>query len=360
MLPPEPSTDNQAGPRDGAAPPGPSRWWRQPTVWLGFIFSGAALITFVVLFDAGQILTALGRVEPWSFPLAGVVFLASHLVVRALRWRLLLRPLGRFPYGQVRDVMLTGFMINNILPARAGELARALVLWRVAGASRRGALASIGIERLFDGVVLIGLLSLLGLLFEVPPWTRRLGHITSIVLAGLVVTACWLAFHQRSLFWLMERALFFLPRRLRGRVVAFFERFAAGTRSLRSISIVAPVAGLTLLIWSMELVVYYTMMRGFGIELPAWAAALALVVTNFGIAVPSAPGHVGVYEAACSGALIGLGLNKELALSYALGVHLLLFVCITTTGMILMWRLGLKLRDVTGRAPPNGGGPVQG
>jgi len=81
--------------------------------------------------------------------------------------------------------------------------------------------------------------------------------------------------------------------------------------------------------------------------LPPWAALLAVVVTNIGIAAPSAPGAVGVFEAACSSAVIALGLDKDLALSYAIGVHLMMFVCLVATGQFYMWRLGLRFSQIT-------------
>lgn len=319
-------------------------------VWAGFCVSGVAVATFIMLFDMGQVYRSLIRANGWAMALAGVVFLLSYLI-RALRWRILLTPLARLPYGQVRDVLLTGFMVNCLFPARIGELARALVLGRVAGVSRRGALASVGVERIFDGLCLIGILSTLGLLFEVPPWTRRLGHITSLILVVILGVVVWLAFHHRSFFLVFDRALFFLPARIRQRVTGFFERFVIGTRALRSPWLVAQTVILSLLIWGLEIVVYLTVLRGFGIDLPAWSAALALVITNFSIATPSAPGYVGLFEAGCSGAVIALGLDKELALSYAIGIHLLLFSIVVVSGLISMFHLGLRFGDLTKSTP---------
>jgi glycosyltransferase 2 family protein len=320
--------------------------YKRPLVWIGFGLSGLAVATFVSLFDVGRVYRSLLLVSWWAFPTAGVVFLTSYLV-RSLRWKLLLTPLARLPYGLVRDVLLTGFMVNNLLPARAGELARALVLGRVAGTSRRAALASIGVERIFDGITLIAILSLLGFAFDVPPWTRQLGRITTVIIMGLTALLVWLAYHDRSFFKFFNLFLFFMSNRIREKILNFFRRFVDGTRALKDPRLVLAVALLSPLIWGLEFGVYYLMLRGFAVPLPGWAAALAVVVTNFGIAVPSAPGYVGIFEAACSGALIGLGLDKELAVSYAIGVHLLLFACISTTGLLLMWRLGLKLSDVT-------------
>jgi len=320
-------------------------WARKPVVWIGFALSGLAIITLALLFDPRQVYASLLQVQMWVLPLAAAFILTAFLL-RALRWKLLLRPVADLPLHQVRDVLMTGFMVNNVLPARMGELARALVLWRVAGTSRRATLAAIGVERLFDVATLISILSVLGLAFAVPPWTRNLGRVTGVLLVGMTVGVIWLAYHHRSLFWLLDKFLFFLPRARREASLGFMERFVDGTRSLRSPSLTLSVASLSLIIWGLEFLMYWLMLRGFSISLPAWSAALVLVVANFGIAVPSAPGYVGVFDAACSGALITLGLNRDLALSYAIGVHILLYVCVTGTGLILMWRLGIKLADL--------------
>lgn len=322
--------------------------WKRPTVWIGFALSGLAIGTFVALFDLGRVSGALLRADPARLALASVLFVATYFI-RGFRWKLLLAPMAKLPYGQVRDVLWIGFMVNCLLPARAGEVARPLVLWKVAGTSRRGGLASVGVERIFDGLVLVGLISLLAVLFEVPAWARNMGYITSAVLGVALLVSLWLAFNHQSFFAVGERVLFFLPTSTRRKVLGFFERFVDGTRSLRDPALVSGVTLITLVIWGLEMVVYHTVMQAFGIELPFWAAGLCLAVTNFGIAVPSAPGAVGIFEAACAGAIIALGVDRELALAFAIGLHLLMFSWVVGGGLLWMWRLGLRFKDMSNR-----------
>ena len=331
-------------------PKPPRPLWRRPSVWVGFLLSALAIGTFVALFDLGQVSRSLLQADMSLMGVASLFFIGTYFI-RGYRWKLLLAPMKRLPYGQVRDVLWTGFMVNCLLPARAGEIARPLVLWKVAGTSRRGGLASVGVERIFDGIVLVGLISVIGSMFRVPGWARSMGHVTAAVLTVALIVCVWLAFHHHSFFAVAERALFFLPEGVRGRVLGFFRRFVDGTRALRDPRLVAGVGAITLVVWGMEVVVYHTVMLAFGVNLPLWAAALCLAVTNFGIAVPSAPGYVGVFEAACGGVLMALGVDKELALSYAIGLHLLMFVCVVGGGLFWMWRLGLNLRDVSGQSP---------
>jgi len=325
-------------------------WWRQPLVWIGFGLSGLAIATFILVFDMALVGRTLLRVR-WPHVLISAAVFMTAFMARSLRWQLLLSPLARLPFGKVRDVLIVGYMANLLLPARLGEVARALALWKVTGTSRRGSLTTIGLARLFDGFFLLGLLAVMGLLFELPSWIRKLTLVLMLFMAAVLLVALMLAFREALFLRLLDRLLFLVPRRAREQVVGFFARFAAGTHALRSLSLVLQCALATMTIWALEFVVYFTMMRGFGITLPPWAALLALVVTNIGIAAPSAPGHLGLFEAACSGAVIALGVEKELALSYAIGVHLMMYVCLVVTGQFLMWRLGLRMSDITGRSP---------
>ncbi len=309
-----------------------------------------AAVMFVVLFDTSKVLASLARLEPWVM-LAAAAGIVAAFRVRALRWMLLLRPVQALPYGQVRDVLLTGFMVNNVLPARAGEVARALVLWRIAGTSRRATLTTVAMERLVDVAMLVGILSLVGLVFEVPPWARGLGTLTSALLVCIAGAVAWMAFHHASLFRAVDAALFFVPAAARARLLGFMERFVDGTRALRDARLLAGVLACSVVVWAMEVGVYLLVMRGIGLELPAWSAAFVVVVANFGIAAPSAPGYVGTFDAACSAAVVALGGDATAAISFALALHVVFYVVVTGNGLWAMWRLELKLGDV-GRGRP--------
>lgn len=320
--------------------------WRRPMVWLGFGLSGLAIATFVTLFDMTQVSRTLLRVSVWHVLLSAAIFL-STFVLRSLRWQVLLVPLARLPFGKVRDALLIGYMVNLLLPARMGELARALTLWKTTGTSRRGALTSVALDRLMDAWMLLGLMAVLGLVVELPPWTRQLTRVFILVMGGILGVVIWLAFHERSFFFLMERALFFLPSAMRDRVVRFFQRFAVGSHALRRPGLIAGGLAATAGVWFLEYFIYFTMMKGFAIDLPAWTALLALLVTNIGKAAAPVPGAIGVFEAACSGALIAVGVDRDLALSYAIAIHLMMYVSLVIVGQYLMWKLGLKLADIT-------------
>ena len=336
-----PSAENNSPP----PPPTPARWWKQWLVWAGFGVSALALGTFLYLFDLSHIAASLARLNVWILP-PGALGIILAFRLRALRWQLLLRPVRRLPYHQVRDVLLTGFMINNVLPARAGELARSLVLWKVAGTSRRATLSTVAMERVLDVAVLIAMLSALGWLFQVPDWARGLGVVTTLILVCITAGVVWMAYHHSSLFRVAQAALFFLPLAARQALIRFMERFVDGTRALRDPRLTVGALLCSAAIWLTEACVFWLVMRGMGLDLPTWSAAFVLVVANFGIAAPSAPGHVGTFDAACSGALVALGVAGEEALAVALVLHVLLYVVVTSNGLWAMWRLEFGLKDL--------------
>ena len=323
-----------------------------PTVWIGFTISALAVGIFIAQFDMRLVRDSLMRVRWWSLLLGGLVFLGSYMV-RGLRWKYLVQPLQRIPWSQARDVLMVGFMLNCTLPARAGEVARAFILWRVAGTSRRGGLATVGVERIFDGFCLVGMVSLVGLAFEVPSQIRHGSYVVSAIMTVGLALVLWLAFHHSSFFVVFSRALFFVPGGPRARFTGFFERFVDGTRALRDPGLMLRVGLLTMTVWGLEVLVYLSVMRGFDIQLPLWCVVMVLAAVNFSIAVPSAPAYLGVYEAACGGAVVALSamlgypMTWELALSYSIALHLTVFVCIVGPGLILMWNLGLRFTDLT-------------
>ena len=237
-----------------AGSPPPRSPWRQPMVWIGFIISGLAIVTFIVVFDPKQVLRSLMAVS-WLHVVGAALVFGAAFMLRSLRWKLLLTPLARLPFSKVRDVLVIGYMVNLLLPARMGEVARALALWQVTGTSRRAGLTTIGLARMLDGCFLMGLLLLMGMLIDLPAWASRMTDLFVIFMVAVLVAVVWMAYHERSFFHVMDRCVFFLPDRWRERVVGFFHRFAAGTHVLHRPGLLAGCLTITPAIWALEWVV---------------------------------------------------------------------------------------------------------
>ena len=319
--------------------------WRSPRVWLGVPIS----LVFLYLAFRGQhpdeIREALSRVDWRLLPLA-LILLYTGIVIRAYRWHVLLRPVCDIPTREVFPVMIVGYAANNVLPLRAGELVRAWVLGQRYGVRKTTALATIAVERLFDGVTMLlfvgGAATVIGLNAELQHVALVAAAVFAAAIAGLVILLVGGRLRDR----LLRLVLGPLPERLAARVERMAESFLAGLGVLSRRRDLALVAATSVIAWGFEVSMYWTVAQAFGDPLAAAvtpvAALLVTAIANLATLVPSGPGYVGTFEAGVLLAVNGaLGIGRGLALSYAVLLHVLLWLPVTIWGAIEWWRLGL-------------------
>ena len=277
--------------------------------------------------------------------------------IRAWRWQLMLRgPAGeRLPFAPLWHAVAVGFMANNLLPARAGEFARAYMAGHQgAGPRFTTALASIGVERVFDGLTIVGLLAC-GILS--PSFPRdaviqgvpvgRLVLTFGLAFAAALVVA--LAVVLRPLFWLglAGRTLrVVLPERFAARVVGVLEGLVGGLAVLRSPQRFAGVLAWSVVLWLVNAASFLACFYAFGIAVPTEAALVLQGFIAFGVAVPSTPGFVGVFEAIARVTLAFYGVASDVAVSYALTYHITTFIPITLLGLWSLSRARVRLSEL--------------
>jgi uncharacterized protein (TIRG00374 family) len=319
--------------------------FRSPRVWIGVPVS----LFFLFLALRGQhpdeIRDAFSRVDWRTLPLA-LLLLYTGITIRAYRWHILLRPVHDIPTRDVFPIMIIGYAANNVLPLRAGELVRAWVLEQRYGVRKTAALATIAVERLFDGVTMLlfvgGAATVIGLNAELQHVALVAAFIFAAAIAGLVVLLVGGTLRERLLRLVIRP----LPDRLAARVERMAESFLAGLGVLTRRGDLALVAMLSVVAWGFETSMYWMVARAFGDPLaeamtPA-AALLTTAIANLATLVPSGPGYVGTFEAGVLLAVNGaLGIGRGLALSYAVLLHVLLWLPVTVWGVIDWWRLGI-------------------
>lgn len=319
-----------------------------------------------------QVWDAIARANYWALlPALALYFIGVG--VRALRWRILLKPVvPNITLQKTFEIVVIGYMANNVLPARMGELLRSYVLSVREGVRKTSTLATIFIERIFDGITMIGFATVVIafiLLIDPAVLSTGSGHrfgsfLTDydipILLTALLFLAALLAFiliaSSRSL---MERlvafGLRFLPGKLHERGERLAVSFIAGLGSLRSPSHMASVFGLSIIAWLFETGMYYVIGNwGFnlvsddGMQLPFYAYMLATAFANLGTLIPQAPGYLGVFEAALKVVLVGaFGGVGGPTTSYVVVLHAALLVPVTVLGFVFMSRESLSWRDLT-------------
>ena len=293
--------------------------------------------------------------------LAAVVTATSLFPLRLVRWRLLLRQEdgGPYPWLPLWHAIAMGFAANNLLPFRAGEVVRTVAASRLTGARLSTSLASVAVERVFDALTVVGLLAVALLLPGMPPGLTVAGvpvqRVTTtagiIAAAGMIAAALVVAFPLAA--ERLVRAV--VPSdRIAFRLVALIDGVRQGFSVLRSPGRLAGVVGWSVVLWLVNALSFFLAFQAF--ELPVnFAGALVLQgVLAFGIAVPSAPGYVGPFEAAITAVLAIYGIGASQAVAYAVGYHLTTFVPITVLGVWSATRTGLGFRLGTQAAAQDG------
>ena len=305
-----------------------------------------------VRFD--EVWIALRHSNPWFF-LATAVVSTAVFPIRARRWRPILDSVAyHLPFMMLWRATAIGYMINNVAPARVGELMRAYALTReTSRVTLPAAVASVAVDRVFDALAVL-ILTLIAMLLPDFPRDARVGNTSParmalIGLAGMVVLMAILyalVFFPGGLL----RAFEWLSRRIAPSLEApgrrALEAFTNGLSVLRHGPRFLAVFAWALLLWLVNALGFVLAFRAVGINASFGAALFIQGVVALSVSIPSAPGFFGVFEAA---AIIGLsvyGVPRDLAVTWAIGYHIVSFIPITLIGLWYFARLGLHVRDV--------------
>jgi glycosyltransferase 2 family protein len=271
---------------------------------------------------------------------AAVVIATLTFPLRLIRWRLLLRDeRGQaYPTGPLWHAVALGFMANNLLPLRAGELVRSYTASRLAGIRFTTVLSSVAVERIFDGLTIVALLTL-ALLAPGLPSSLTIGgvSITHLARAGGAMGAAALvvAIAVVSAPLAAEAAVrrIFPPGKAADRTVSLIEAVRHGLLVLRTPTRLAWVICWSLVLWLVNALGFYVGFAAFDIPVGYYGALLLQGLLILGISVPSTPGFFGPFEAVIVAVLALYGVPNDVAFSYAISFHVTSFIPITLLGL---------------------------
>lgn len=269
---------------------------RKKSFLLGLVFGVIFLLLAIKDTNFSEIISVFSRIEPF-WVIFGFFFFGVGLFLKTWRWRILLDS----PVSPTRifAALTIGYLINNLLPARAGELTRIYLIGRKEGVGISRTLGTVIIEKIFDTFVLV--LMLLGLLFSLPSLKEEVKPL----FASLVIPKKW------QTRW---------------------QLFLSSFQQLRSPKKATTILIFTLIIWLVEAGWNYTLIRSLGLQVPLAAAFFLATVVNLGLFLPSPPGYIGVFHFLATFALLPFGVEKSQALSYALLQHTLEYFTLTGLG----------------------------
>ena len=319
--------------------------------WVGVLISAVFLyftLRGLQLAEFWQVVKSADYI--WILPGIAVYFLGVW--VRAWRWHYLLRPLKKISTNTMFPVVTIGYFGNNILPARAGEVLRAFVLRKREGVPVSASLATVIVEWIFDGVVMLAFVFI-----NLPELARLTGdagfmgglNIRDLAIIGTVIfVGALLVFLLAAMFpfvtervtvWLVDRVV---PEKARPKTLDLARRFLSGLESLRSPQEALMVFLTTVLIWLLETGKYWFVMHAFPFEASFFTLMLMNGIVNLATTLPSAPGYVGTFDGPGIAVLMAYGVSQAVATGYTLVLHLALWVPITVVGAVYFLREGLK------------------
>jgi len=315
-------------------------WRRLAQILLGLAVSAGLLVYFFWDVDLGVVAARL-RETLWTFLALSILLAFASLWARAWRWGYLFPP-GPRPSHLFRSLLI-GYMGNNLLPLRAGEVVRVYV------AARHGprfwtTFATVVVERVLDGLTL-GLI-VAGLLLVVPVSAEMRWSIAiflAVDLAALLVLV--MVAVAPGMCRVLIETIFHRVGWLERRLIALLGTMTEGLRGIRAPRHVIPVALSSVGIWLFLALSVWTAMHAAHLDLPLVASWVVLAFLGLGVSLPSSPGFVGVVQAATVLALALFAVPRAEALSFSLLLHASQFFPTTAVGLVCLLLEHVSLTD---------------
>ncbi len=320
--------------------------------WLGVIISIFFIWISLRGLRLGEFWGVISRANYWWI-IPGIAFYFVGVWVRAWRWHYLLKPIKAIPTRTMFPITTIGYMGNNIYPARAGEVLRAVILKRREGVPVSASLATIIVERIFDGVVMLAFIFInLPELARLTSGSGFVGNIQQVAVYGTAAfTAALVIFLLAAMFPTVTARLgqYFidrlLPVRMREQAVGLMHKFLDGLASLRSPLNILMVFFTSVIIWLFETLKYWFVMHAFGFSVSFFALMLMNGIVNLATTIPSAPGYIGTFDAPGIAVLTAYGIPQAVAAGYTLTLHAALWIPITLLGAYYLAKEGVHWSD---------------
>ncbi|NDJ79002.1 MAG: flippase-like domain-containing protein, partial [Chloroflexi bacterium] len=266
---------------------------------------------------------------------------------RTWRWHYLLRSIKVVSLRKLFPIVVIGYMGNNVYPFRAGEVIRAYVLKRNEDVSVSAGLATIVVERIFDGLVML-IFVFVALPFAdfKEPWLRDVVFFSTLLFWGAFLVFLVMALQPERAQQLYT-AIFnrLLPGPLADKAIGLADHFMTGLENLRRPRDLFMTLVASIFIWLTETTKYWFVMHAFDFEVSFFVLMVMTAVVNLATTLPSSPGYVGTFDTPGIETLKAYGVRETVAASYTLVLHAALWLPITLLGFFYLYREGLGWRD---------------
>ncbi len=324
--------------------------------WIGMGVSVFFLALLLRAMDGRKLLAAFREMD-WRFMVPAVAATMFSYYMRAYRWKLLLAGEKKASLNNCFSAMIIGYMANNLLPARIGEIIRVYLLGEREAIDKGTVLASLVLDRLLDffSVLCILLITLFTLRFPGNEEGVRAalvtgGYFTFAAFLGLVAFMVLLKRYTSLTVHLAGKLLKPFPSRVSACVIPLLGSFIGGLRLPLRLRSIAALVLVSAIVWAFAIWPIDLALRSFGIDLPPAVSMFIMIPLVIAVMVPASPGYIGTYHYACLMALTVFGVTDEKALSVALVIHAVNFFPVTLLGLYYLVRDRLSLAGLRAKA----------
>lgn len=323
-----------------------SRFWQ--THWFRVTLGTFISIVFLALavkdVPLSEVAQALTRVN-YYWILVAVFGMLTQSWLRAVRWITLYHPLQQgLRVWQMFGIVLIGQMLNILIPWRVGEIARIYLMGEIEKRSKAQTLATLGVEKIFDTLMLFLLLFIIPPFMTLPAWLERPREGIILLTVGLFVAAVALMLVRHWVVKLLERVRVPVSRKSLGELA----HLALGSLDvLKRLDLHVWLQLLSVAMWLIGIVVNFLVLLALGLQLPWISAFLLMAVLMVGGIVPSSPGKVGVFQYLCILTLGLFGVDKSIGLTYGILLYLVAYGTPVLSGIIAVWLGGMNLQRIT-------------
>jgi uncharacterized protein (TIRG00374 family) len=320
---------------------------RKKRFWLGAGISAVFLAFFLARTDFDQIREAFSGAD-YALAVAAVPIYFAGYWLRALRWRLLLRPIAAIPTSRLYPVVIVGLMTNNVAPMRLGELARAYLVGQRESMSKSTVFGTVAVDRAFDGLALVAILGAVTTLSGTGAGRQSLGVGAALLFLAGTGVLVGLAYSPVRVRALLLQLAAFAPARLASRAEGLLEAFIAGLAALRSPGVMLLAAASSLGSWLIEASMDYVVGEAFHLDAGFDVYLIIAAAANLALSVFASPGGVGPFELATREVLVLYGVGSAAASAYAIALHALLLAPVIVLGFALLWSMHFSFRQLMG------------
>ena len=256
--------------------------------------------------------------------------------LRAYRWGIMLQSLRKLNQWTLFSITSVGFMAIILIPFRVGEFARPYLISQKEKISMSSAVATIVLERVLDGLTLMGFLVIVMFFTPLPGWVSKAGYLTLILFLLMLTILILLVLKKENTLKAIDFILKIFPERFSLKVKSLINSFVEGLGILPDVGKTLMVIFLSLLIWILMGFSFHILFFSFNFKLPLIAAYALLIIIALGVMIPAAPGFIGNFHFFCILGLTFLGISKPEAITFSIVLHFLNFSLIVLLGLIFL------------------------